>query len=87
MNILLNIAYHTNFGEELVLNVMNAKTKATTPFRMKTVDGKMWTCSLELDLQMGTHIDYYYSVVRGANHMVNCEWMVEPHRLEINAIK
>ena len=31
MNILLNIAYHTNFGEELVLNVMNDKTKATTP--------------------------------------------------------
>ena len=87
MNILLNIAYHTNFGEELVLNVMNDKTKATTPFRMKTVDGKMWTCSLELDLQMGTHIDYYYSVVRGANNMVNCEWVVEPHRLEINAIK
>ncbi len=87
MNILLNIAYNTAFGEELVLNVMNrnhGEADGTIPYRMSTSDGKVWTCSLKFDVEAGTHIDYYYSVVRGESNVVRKEWIVAPHRLEIN---
>lgn len=90
MNILLNIAYNTSFGEELVLNLINTGengTGATVPYRMHTTDGRMWTCSLKLGLKTGTHIDYFYSVVRGEDNVIRCEWTVEPHRLEINTVK
>ncbi len=88
MNILLNINYNTIFGEELVLNIVNAKEPGKmTSYRMKTADGKLWSCELKLPLKTGTHIDYYYSVVRGEDNIINHEWQVQPHRLEINAMK
>ncbi len=88
MNILLNINYNTVFGEELVLNIVNAKEPGkATSYRMKTADGKLWSCELKLPLKTGTYIDYYYSVVRGEDNIINHEWQVQPHRLEINAMK
>lgn len=90
MNILLNIAYNTSFGEELVLNIINAGengTNTTVPYRMRTIDGRTWTCSLKLDLKTGMHIDYFYSVVRGEDNVIRSEWTVEPHRLEINTVR
>ncbi len=88
MDIIFNIDYNTNFGEELVLNVIGDKTSGSvTPYRMKTTDGRRWTCNLKLNLKTGTHIDYFYSVVQGEDRVLCSEWLVEPHRLEINAVK
>ncbi|MDO4159416.1 MAG: 4-alpha-glucanotransferase, partial [Prevotellaceae bacterium] len=90
MNVLLNITYNTSFGEELVLNIIDSKETGNvkeTPYRMRTLNGQTWTCSLKLNLKPGTHIDYYYSVVRGESNIVNKEWVVEPHRLELNTSK
>lgn len=90
MNILLNIAYNTAFGEELVLNVINGRENGadvSTSYRMRTSDGKVWTCSLKLDVKAGAYIDYYYSVVRGESNVVRKEWTVAPHRLELDAAK
>lgn len=90
MNILLNIAYNTAFGEELVLNVINGRENGAdvvTPYRMSTSDGKVWTYSLKLDAKAGEYIDYYYSVVRGESNVVRKEWTVAPHRLELGAAK
>lgn len=90
MNILLNIAYNTAFGEELVLNVINGRESGAdvvTPYRMSTSDGKVWTYSLKLDAKTGEYIDYYYSVVRGESNVVRKEWTVAPHRLELGAAK
>lgn len=90
MNILLNIAYNTAFGEELVLNVINGRENGAdvvTPYRMSTPDGKVWTYSLKLDAKTGEYIDYYYSVVRGESNVVRKEWTVAPHRLELGAAK
>lgn len=90
MNILLNIAYNTAFGEELVLNVINGRENGAdvvTPYRMSTSDGKVWTYSLKLDAKTGEYIDYYYSVVRGESNVVRKEWTVAPHRLELGAAK
>lgn len=90
MNILLNIAYNTAFGEELVLNVINGRENGAdvvTPYRMSTSDGKVWTYSLKLDAKTGEYIDYYYSVVRGESNVVRKEWTVALHRLELGAAK
>ena len=90
MNILLSVIYGTSFGEELVLNLITGiedGIRQSTAYRMRTVDGREWTCNLKLDLKKGTHIDYFYSVVRGEDNVVRREWLVEPHRLEINALR
>ena len=90
MNILLSVIYGTSFGEELVMNLITGVTdgiKQSTPYRMRTVNGREWTCDLKLDLQKGTYIDYYYSVVRGEDNVVRREWQTQPHRLEINALR
>ncbi len=88
MDIQLQINYRTNFGEELVLNLVVDKAAGKiTPYRMKTTDGLVWTCSLKLPLKTGTYIDYFYTVVSGENQVLAGEWQVQPHRLEINAVK
>ena len=90
MNILLSVIYGTSFGEELVLNLITGHegdTRMSTPYRMRTLNGREWTCNLKLDLRKGTYIDYFYSVVRGEDNVVRREWTVEPHRLEINAVR
>lgn len=90
MNILLNITYDTSFGEELVLNLITGREEGsivTTPYRMHTNDGHVWKCDLNLVLETGTHIDYYYTVVRGETTVVRSEWVVEPHRLELTSMR
>lgn len=90
MNILLNITYDTSFGEELVLNLITGRDEGrlvTIPYRMHTNDGHVWTCDLNLGLETGTHIDYYYTVVRGETAVVRSEWVVEPHRLELTSMR
>lgn len=90
MNILLNITYDTSFGEELVLNLITGREEGsivTTPYRMHTNDGHVWKCNLNLGLETGTHIDYYYTVVRGETTVVRSEWVVEPHRLELTSMR
>ena len=90
MNILLNITYDTSFGEELVLNLITGREEGsivTTPYRMHTNDGHVWKCDLNLWLETGTHIDYYYTVVRGETTVVRSEWVVEPHRLELTSMR
>ncbi len=87
MNILLNIAYTTNFGEELMLNLISKKENGenvTIPYRMTTVDGKVWTCSVKSDFKVNKYIDYYYSVLRGDNNIIREEWKTEAHRLELH---
>ncbi len=87
MHILLNIAYHTNFGEELVLNVVKKSVghTSTVAYHMTTLDGELWTCDLQLNLRTGSTIDYYYSVLYGATNTIRTEWLAQPHRLEINS--
>lgn len=88
MNILLSTIYNTEFGEELVLNVINGRKDGmnlTTQYRMRTTDGHEWTCCIKPEQKAGTHIDYYYSVVRGEDNVVRSEWILIPHRLEITS--
>ena len=85
MNIRFNINYNTRYGEELALNIIDrnhAGSRQTV--MMGTDDGRIWTCAINDDGKLPDTIDYYYSVMRGGKEMRH-EWLVSPHRLELNA--
>ena len=84
MRIVLNIEYQTTFGEELAVNILlDGKTEQ---HKMGTLDGCHWMCELSKAVKTNTHIDYYYSVMRG-DEETRHEWLTMPHRLEFAATK
>ena len=84
MRIAFNLEYQTSFGEELVLNILTGEQEEQ--HKMGTTDGFHWTCELSRPVKSSSHIDYYYSLVRGSQRM-RTEWLMEPHRLEFAATK
>ena len=93
MKLLFNLEYQTNFGEQLVLNLLDGtSSKAVCTQPMQTNDGLHWWCELNDLSPLTTHrspltyFDYYYSVCRG-DEEVRHEWLMEPHRLELAAVK
>ena len=85
MKLVFNLEYLTNFGEQLVLNILT-DGQDTERHAMSTLDGLHWTTELSCLKEKGGLLDYYYSVVRGDKE-VRHEWLVEPHRLELVAAK
>ena len=87
MKILLNVEYHTTFGEGLVLNIMPEKEGGkVSQYKMTTLDGEHWFVEIRKETKPGTFIDYYYSLMRGEEEARH-EWLAEPHRLEFAATK
>ena len=84
MRIVFNLEYQTTFGEELALNILT--DGKTEQHKMTTLDGYHWLCELSKAVKTKTHIDYFYSVMRG-DEQARCEWLTEPHRLEFVATK
>ena len=84
MRIAFNLEYQTTFGEELALNILT--DGKTEQHKMTTLDGYHWLCELSKAVKTKTHIDYFYSVMRG-DEQTRCEWLTEPHRLEFVATK
>ena len=85
MKLLFNLEYQTTFGEELVLNILREDGEADQ-YKMTTLDGKNWHCELAKTASIGSHVDYYYAVMRG-EQVARSEWMMEPHRIEFVASK
>ena len=84
MKINFHLEYQTTFGEELAVNIlMDGKTEQ---HKMGTLDGIHWTCELSKTIKSCAYIDYYYNVMRGGEEERH-EWLVEPHRLELQAKK
>ena len=84
MKINFHLEYQTTFGEELAVNIlMDGKTEQ---HKMGTLDGIHWTCELSKTIRSCAYIDYYYNVMRGGEEERH-EWLVEPHRLELQAKK
>ncbi|MBQ2361033.1 MAG: 4-alpha-glucanotransferase, partial [Prevotella sp.] len=86
MNIYFHINYRTNYGEELVLNLVTTDVnndQQVAQYRMSTFDGEQWSCQLKLSSTI-LSIHYYYSVDcegREKRH----EWLTEAHFVELNA--
>ena len=96
MKLLFNLEYRTNFGEQLVLNLLGEEGK-TIQYPMSTLDGLNWTVEIQKDPSTlhpspspitlhPSPFTYYYCVVRGDKELRH-EWLVEPHRLELAAEK
>ena len=86
MKLIFNLEYLTSFGEQLVLNIIGGDGKSTEQLAMSTRDGYHWTAELSCTKKSGALMDYYYSVMRGDKE-VRHEWLVEPHHLELVAVK
>jgi len=87
MKLLFNVEYQTTFGENMMLNIFSEEDKnKVSRHKMTTLDGLHWFYELTKAAKTGTHLDYYYSVIRG-DEETRHEWLMEPHRLEIIAPK
>ena len=84
MKINFHLEYQTTFGEELAVNILT--DGKTEQHKMGTLDGVHWTCELSKAVKTCAYIDYYYTVMRGGEEERH-EWLVEPHRLELQAKK
>ena len=84
MKINFHLEYQTTFGEELAVNILTEGK--TEQHMMVTLDGLHWALELSKAVKTSTHIDYYYTVIRGGE-VARHEWMMEPHRLEFAAAK
>ena len=82
MKILFNIEYLTTYGEQLVLNIFGPDG-VTEQHTMSTLDGHEWTFDYNTPTpEKATLLIYYYCVQRG-DTVVRTEWLVQPHRVEL----
>ncbi len=84
MNIILNIAYRTRMGEELVLHTL-APDGTEEHHRMTTLDGEQWHGTLE-PKPSDTTINYFYALERAGSELRR-EWTLLTHRLDLSAKK
>ncbi len=84
MNIILNIAYRTRMGEELVLHTV-AADGTEERHHMTTLDGEQWHVAIELE-PAGKALNYYYALERADNELRR-EWTLLTHRLDLSATK
>lgn len=84
MNIILNIAYRTRMGEELVLHSLTRSGKEDV-HRMSTLDGEQWHATLEADPADG-EVKYFYALERAGKELRR-EWTLITHRLDLSATK
>ena len=85
MNFRFNVDYHTRFGEEVVLNLVNNASEESqiTKYHMMTQSGKRWSCDLKMDTPDDT-LSYFYDIeCQGQSE--RHEWTTIMHTLELNA--
>ena len=86
MKIRFNLEYSTVYGENIVLNIMDAaEPDKLVRHAMKPATDKSWKCDIDVPAKMG-QIDYFYNVERDGKELRH-EWTVIPHRLDLNAAK
>ena len=86
MKVRFFLEYSTVYGENLVLNIVDSATgEKVASHAMKSASDKTWKCDIDIPAKAG-YIDYYYSVEREGKETRH-EWMVMPHRLDLNAAK
>ena len=76
MNIKFEIEYHTIFGEDLFMNVLE-RDGSQTRHAMHTREGIIWSC--ELDVEHA--IDYFYTVTWQGREK-RSEWVFCPHSFD-----
>jgi len=89
MNLKFCIDYQTIYGQDMVLNIVNASDKGgeyISEYRMHTNDGFHWSVDVNCAVTTEAALDYFYSVAVG-DKQERREWSVVAHRLELNCVK
>lgn len=82
MNILFNIDYHLNYGEDMLVNVIAPNGQIRSQRMSVSQEGKASTM-LRVPTDGVDHLDYYYTVER-AGQPTRSEWTTQPHRLDLS---
>ena len=89
MKIRFNIEYHTQWGEDLRVQLCkidhNGLRKAVKECQLETYDGKMWEGEVTLQSQGIEGIEYKYAMYRN-NALVWTEWEVAPHIVKFDSM-
>ena len=87
VTLIFNINYDTQFGEELLINLVRpgkGLTERDMILRMSTLDGKKRTCRIDnFDTSEVDHIDFFFSVTNDGREERK-EWTTITHRLDFN---
>ena len=82
MHVYFYIAYNTQFGNDLYINMRQADGSLST-HRMTQCGGGQWQYHHILEPQGQEYLDYYYSEQQGDKVVVNREWTTQAHRIAI----
>ena len=81
MKITFQVPYQANYGENLVLNIVDRNGGEPQKHALYTDNGKVWTTNIFLTTRP-EKLDYFYSVERDGAE-IRHEWTVVPHRIEL----
>lgn len=89
MKIRFNIDYHTQWGEELRVQVTkisaDGQKKASKEYKLDTYDGNVWEGEIILQNTGVSGIEYKYAMY-SYNTLVWTEWEVAPHRVMFDGV-
>ncbi|WOG31738.1 4-alpha-glucanotransferase [Segatella copri] len=83
MTVQFNIEYKAMFGEQIVVNIQTEEGELKLP--LETTDGERWACDWCVESPEKSYT-YYYSVERDGR-VVQTEWLMIKHQLDVNAKK
>ena len=83
MTVQFNIEYKVMFGEQIVVNIQAREGVLKLP--LQTIDGEKWACEWSVEAPEKSYT-YYYSVERDGR-VVQTEWLMIKHQLDVNAKK
>ena len=83
MTVQFNIEYKVMFGEQIVVNIQTREGVLKLP--LQTIDGEKWACEWSVEAPEKSYT-YYYSVERDGR-VVQTEWLMIKHQLDVNAKK
>ncbi len=84
MNILFNLSYRPQYGEDIMVNIVAPNGQIRTQ-RMAMKNDDIASLLLRLDMENIAHLDYYYSIERNGQ-VVRTEWTTQAHRLDLSIV-
>ena len=78
----LNIAYTTQFGNDLYVNIRKSDGTVLTK-RMTQCGGGQWQFTYRFEPEGAEYLDYYYTEQKG-DEIIQHEWTTQAHRIAIS---
>ena len=82
MLLYLNIAYTTQFGNDLYVNIRKSDGTVLTK-RMTQCGGGQWQFTYRFEPEGAEYLDYYYTEQKG-DEIIQHEWTTQAHRIAIS---